>query len=375
MLAAFLSPVVSFLILVATTVGAAWSTWQWYLLYRNEKAQKKAEQDMQFYQECKSFGIVNWSDTAAPDKRQRVELLAKKHKVPYSKTEDIASAFERSRATYEAVVQEREDQALKDLKAKERERIQQLTFYAGLHGLEKPLTMMADKASAYRAEANGTSFLPTRKESDGAILAGLSYGMGGPIPALMSLSSTAQSNANIRAHNEAVNNFNRIIFEGQMASLKLAKSWEEDRDKTSTKLISDLPKEKVFQSLTFSNTQVNVSDSGTVTVTTQVVADPKLTIFENTPALVDGSVIAEIYDSKHTKIGEAVLVFPVYGSDTVYWDKKVDHLPLTSSAGRKRAKDLASSQTPLEGMCLFCGQPGKKYTVKFVPGDLWAMER
>ena len=28
----------------------------------------------------------------------------------------------------------------------------------------------------------------------------------------------------------------------------------------------------------------------------------------------------------------------------------------------------------LKGMCLFCGEPGKIYTVKFAPGDLWAME-
>ena len=29
----------------------------------------------------------------------------------------------------------------------------------------------------------------------------------------------------------------------------------------------------------------------------------------------------------------------------------------------------------LEGICLNCGEQGKKYTVKFVPGDLWVMEQ
>ena len=40
-----------------------------------------------------------------------------------------------------------------------------------------------------------------------------------------------------------------------------------------------------------------------------------------------------------------------------------------------RLKTDLNKPVPLQGMCLFCGQPGKKYTVKFVPGDLWAMER
>lgn len=29
----------------------------------------------------------------------------------------------------------------------------------------------------------------------------------------------------------------------------------------------------------------------------------------------------------------------------------------------------------IKGMCLFCGQPGKKYTVKFNAENLWAMEQ
>ena len=33
------------------------------------------------------------------------------------------------------------------------------------------------------------------------------------------------------------------------------------------------------------------------------------------------------------------------------------------------------SVTKLKGMCLYCGTPGKKYTVEFAAANLWAMER
>ena len=327
---------------------------------------------MEFYAECQKYGIADWSDTAAPDKHQRVELLAQKHKISYGSWEELGQIFAQRKSLYETITRQKHDATLSALKKSEQERFQRLTFYSMLHGTEEPVTMMKDKADAYRADAKGVSFLPTRKESDGAILAGLSYGMGGPVPAMMSLSSTARNNADIRQYNQRINDFNALAAQGQMAALQLADSWDKQREKISVKLIGDLTPEEVLKNLTFSNTKVTVSQSGTVTVTTEVTASSNLRIFGKTPAYADGSVVAQIYDGKQN-IGQAVLVFPVYGSDSTYLDRshKEDRLSFTCGVYRKREKET----TPLEGMCLFCGVPGKTYTVQFTAGDLWAMER
>ena len=48
-------------------------------------------------------------------------------------------------------------------------------------------------------------------------------------------------------------------------------------------------------------------------MSTQVAFDDRLIIFDDVPAYIDGTVIAEIYDGKQ-KIGEATMVFPLPGS-------------------------------------------------------------
>jgi len=72
-------------------------------------------------------------------------------------------------------------------------------------------------------------------------------------------------------------------------------------------------------------------------------------IFGDVKATIDGTIQGEIYDGNE-KIGTANLVLPL------------DGIP-------------DASMVTIKGMCLFCGQPGKKYTVKFNAENLWAMEQ
>ena len=129
--------------------------------------------------------------------------------------------------------------------------------------------------------------------------------------------------------------------------------------------------EELFARLAFGEPTVKVSQFGSVTVQVSVKADKDLTIFDKLPAFIDGSITAEIYDGEE-KIGEAVLVFPAFGSMTYrleeerYRDGYVSVKGLRTERGRS---------VKLEGMCLGCGKKGKEYTVKLVPRDLWAMER
>ena len=101
--------------------------------------------------------------------------------------------------------------------------------------------------------------------------------------------------------------------------------------------------------LAFTETKVEVSETGTCTVTTKVALTEPFTIFEDIKAVIDGTIIAKIYDGE-TLVGTAALVLPSKGIG--YY-----HDPY-----------------PLKGMCLYCGKKDRDYRVEFAAVDLWAME-
>ena len=71
-------------------------------------------------------------------------------------------------------------------------------------------------------------------------------------------------------------------------------------------------------------------------------------IFNDVDAVIDGTVIAKIYDGT-SLVGTASLVLPKYG--------------------------VTEYGTELKGMCLYCGTKGKSYNVEYAATNLWAMER
>ena len=203
--------------------------------------------------------------------------------------------------------------------------------------------------------------IPMQKESDGMFMAGLASGIGGTVPALASLSRTAAHNESIRQQNEAAHAINMMVFQAQAEAGKTAREYQKKADELAVKLISDMPSAEVFQHLKFDNIQTEVSKLGAISVKAEASVEGKVTVFDK-PGFIDGYVVAEIYNGSK-KVGEALMVFPAYGSIrysmlpsahiSIEWGKPVD----------------------LEGICLNCGEQGKKYTVKFVPGDLWIMEQ
>ena len=99
--------------------------------------------------------------------------------------------------------------------------------------------------------------------------------------------------------------------------------------------------------ISFSNTDVLVSETGAAMVCTSATLDPKFKIFDDVPAVVDGTIIAKIYDGDQL-CGTAQLVLPMYG---------------------------LGQNIPLNGICIDCCKPGKNYTAKFIAKNLWAMEK
>ncbi|MGI6031019.1 MAG: hypothetical protein ACOX7F_05910 [Eubacteriales bacterium] len=363
-----------------------------FLDYNEKKLKQEQEAKARaFYDECVQFGLTKTKELT-PDKRQRMELLAKKHDIPFSSLKDLQKIIARFQPIVEDEQRRAQEAKIRKLKEQEAAEYKTLTLYASLHGRDKPQTIFHDVSQSHYAFARGTSYMPTRKESDGAIMAGMAAGIGGPIPALMSLSSTAQYNEEVRAHNEAVNTMNMLHAQGVAAAMELGAKYHKMELAVATKLVEDGTPEQWMEYLSFENTELKVTETGTVIVTTEMFAKP-VTIFGDTPAYLDGSVIANIYDGEK-RIGQAIMVFPAYGTNS--W---VDYCTYAGEAEgfthRFKSRYLvkydyctgvfervlnnkpnkeAKPSTSLIGMCPFCGKPDKTYTVQFTPGDLWAIE-
>lgn len=73
----------------------------------------------------------------------------------------------------------------------------------------------------------------------------------------------------------------------------------------------------------------------------------KFYIFEKVPAVVDGTISADLYQ-EGVKVGSALLVLPMMG---------------------------IGSTTTIEGICLNGAKPNVPYEVKYTAYRLWAMEK
>lgn len=251
----------------------------------------------------------------------------------------------------------------------------ELTAYADLPPEDKLQTMAADEIRRLRGGPSPKLF-QTKKTSDGMILAGTAAGIGGPIPALASLSRTAERNAQIEKYNQGVNAVNAMVISVGMNARTAAGKTEEMAKRFSGKKIADLPKEKILEYLHFDEINVapysyNSEEYKTGTLAVTVEMDPASIKIGDTSYFVDGSLTAEIFDGAK-KVGEATLVLPMCGSSL---DNHYLSLPYVKLSDRERV-------IKLKGICLYCKAAENKswseldkWKVKIVPGKyLWAME-
>lgn len=325
---------------------------------QKKAAEMAAKRFDDFYKECQKYGIDDLNNPGSAEKNQRLELIAKKY--GYSLTDSTVlqrfDDYHKEKMRQEAAKKEQEIEAEK---RKEQGQYAELAYYAKLHGTDKPVAMFTNLAMS--ETSGGVSYIPMKKESDGAIMAGIASGIGGTVPALMSLSRTARNNDIIRQQNQAAQSINSALFEADMRARSSAAKYQEKAGELAIKLVSDMPSAKVFQYLQFENIQTKVSQLGTVTIEAEASVEGTVTVFDK-PGFVDGHVMAEIYDG-NKKIGETAMVFPAYGSINFEMN---DRGYLRTNPGKP---------VKLEGICLNCGEQGKEYTVKLRPGDLWIMEK
>lgn len=338
-----------------------------------QKKAQTAQERKDFSKDCRNFQIFSAHDLESPEKKQRFQLIAKKHHLDDLNTEELLAILKEGEADYAAEqqqMQEGQRQALRKKLEEEKSKLAALLEFAQYHGVDKTQAMLGRELADLRTSINNTMFtppamIPKQKESDGMFAAGTAYGIGGVIPAAASLARTEQKNAQIRQANAQIDQINSaLVGAAAMANADrygIQQRMEPFKERASTLLI-DEDSAAVFPHLTFSDPKVQVSNTGTVTVTVKVKEDHNIKVFGK-PAIADGSIIAEIYDKDGQKVGEATMVFPVFGTGNLYFRQKVYHW---------REND---ETVELTGMCLACADPHEKYTVKFVPGDLWAMEK
>lgn len=340
------------------------------------KVYQKRENKKTFYTDCIKHGITDLSRVNSPEKRERLKVIVSAHHLTHADEKELHRIFTEGKRLVEGEKQDTQQKSLAKLKSEETERARLLQVYASLHGRDKPIAMFKDLIKDCERRRNAANSMYVPKESDGAVLAGIASGIGGTVPALMSLSATAQRNAQVREYNQGLATYAAMSAGNNQYSMAVA-----SLEAVRVKLVSDMPGTEVIKHLSFADTEVTVSESGTIRVTTWVRGED-FTIFDGLPAVADGSVIAEVYDRKK-KIGDAVMVFPIYGSDSRFdrWSPSVtdkDHFLKAydcKGAYWQKNRDSSKDMLYLEGICLFAGEPSKEYTVKFVPGDLWAIEK
>lgn len=325
---------------------------------KKEAAQKQAEvigatMLDRFFVEC----VLSEAHDFSKDKnKQRAQLLADKYNLKYPN--GIEELFEQGLNGHKVVSQRFVLNRLEEKRAEERQEFERLNKYSDLTGKAKRIAMLTDRAAELRKEAKNQDQYANmlmrsgqQKERDWATWGGIADGIAGFGAGVSTAVDIQMQNMQIRAENEKRR---QAALPGYMFMTNSAQGNRRNADEImkeienfKLKLVSDESAAELMKKISFSNTDVLVSETGAAMVCTSATLDPKFKIFDDVPAVVDGTIIAKIYDGDQL-CGTAQLVLPMYG---------------------------LGQNIPLNGICIDCCKPGKNYTAKFTAKNLWAMEK
>lgn len=325
---------------------------------KKEAAQKQAEvigatMLDRFFVECV---LSEADDFSKPKNKQRAQLLADKYNLKYPN--GIEELYKQGLNGHKVVSQRFVLNRLEEKRAEERKEFERLNKYSDLTGKAKRIAMLTDRAAELRKEAKSQGQYAEmlmrsgqQKERDWATWGGIADGIAGFGAGVSTAVDIQMQNIQIRAENEKRR---QAALPGYMFMTNSAQGNRRNADEImkeiesfKLKLVSDEPAAELMKKISFSNTDVLVSETGAAMVCTSATLDPKFKIFDDVPAVVDGTIIAKIYDGDQL-CGTAQLVLPMYG---------------------------LGQDIPLNGICIDCCKPGKNYTAKFTAKNLWAMEK
>ena len=293
-------------------------------------------------------------------------MIAKKSNISYT---DIEALYNEAKQCYQekqkADKEYTHQKELAELKAKEQAQYDVLNEFSSYKGQEKKIAILTKEYNETAKSLQGTKDAismtlapPLEKEHDWAVMGGLANGLAGPGAGIATAVNAQIENAQIRARNSQLLHETADIRGRMLVAIAEQKDALQTKcseldaliNATKTKLIGKDSPEACLKALHFENTKIAVSKTGTCTVDAKVgLKRSEYYIFGDVKATIDGTIQGEIYDGSE-KIGTANLVLPLDGIPN-------------------------ANMIAIKGICLFCGQPGKKYTVKFNADNLWAMEQ
>ena len=351
-----------FLTMVLTIVFFAVFICVLYKILNFKSPSKKAnESKLNFYKECITKGI---SDLSTEANHKKAELIAQKLKC--SDYTNLEEYFKQGKQLYESqnrrIQEENLNAELRAIRDEEQKKYDSLTKYGSYFGREKRITMLSDQVAEYEKQIADLRFKiehykrsSQEKEIDWASHGGFAAGLAGGAAGAAVAMDAQIKNVEIRAQNKA-----RLeaLMPFLMALQNEISDYERKAEEAKTaieeakiKLVADNSSmDSVLSRLSFEAIQVKPSKTGAVEVKADVQLKTPFTIFDVVPAVVDGSVSADLYQYGK-KVGNALLVLPALG--------------------------IGQAAT-VEGICLPDAQVGAKegvpYEVKFTAHNLWEME-
>lgn len=317
----------------------------------------EAEAMRRFYADCRKERVT---DCVSPKNRQKAELIAQKHHCNYT---DIAAYFTEAQALVRNEGKQKAEDAararLEERKAEETSMFYRTTTFSTLHGREKRIQMLTvereqnlELARKAHTLANFALNSSQQKEIDWATHGGIAAVIAGTAAGVAVAADIQQKNAQIRAQNAA--NL-QAVSGGYLSVLSEASTYEKQAkeiagmiEQTKTKLVADTPSEEVLKLLNISVSSATVSETGACIIKAAVSPkDPQILIYEDVPAVVDGTINAHIFQNQQ-EVGTAKLVLPTMG---------------------------AGKDTQLEGICLQGAAQGVPCSVTFSADNLWLIEK
>ena len=315
-----------------------------------EEAISREDRLRMFYEECAENHVV---DLSKEKDRQRAALIAEKHALP---PEEIQRLFlEEKQITEQAQETERRAEQEK----MEADLFSELTEFSMFYGREKKIQMLtklrdeaAEQIEGYQRASSNVYALSQQQTMDWALPGGIASGLAGGAAGL----ATALE---IQAKNQAIEENNRRNLESATPLLNMFMSQELDLrgqinqleqeiDQVKLKLVAEDSPEDCLKQLKLTDTKKEITQTGAMIVTATVKAAKPVFIFGDTPAVIDGTIDANILCSGE-QVGIAQMVLPIDGVD----EKEVE----------------------IKGICLSCADESKEYTIEFSADNLWAMEK
>lgn len=328
---------------------------------KDENKMKKAEEAKDiggtplncFFVECVLSGVNDFSQVKNVEK---AKLLADKYKLSYPN--GIEHLYKEGLEEYRIVNKYLTERELKKLRESEIEEYEEFNKYSDLIGKDKRIKMLKDQAEKLEKEAKSLDEVShmlyrsgQKSEKNWAMYGGIAEGLGGIGVGIAAAADVQMQNMEIRAENERRRQemlpFSSAYSSSASDCRRRAEKILEEIAKFKNKLMSNEPIERLMTHLTFEKTGVTISKTGAAIVSTTATFDSDFKIFNDVPAVVDGTLIANVYDGDQL-CGSTHLVLPTNGL----------------------GKNIL-----LKGTCFNHFDPNKTYTVKIEPKHLWALEK